>query len=849
VGVGPTCGHGAREVRTGITVVESAALSLLIYLGGGALLGALLRWWRPQPGWRWIGAYWLFAGAFFAAPLTTSLLQVPTDIAYVFRPWSAQVPPAFQPANPLLRDVPLQVLPFRALVRERLLDLEAPLWANEMGTGQPLLGNAQSAPFSLFTLLTLPLTPVRGLPVSAALKLFLSLLLTDALLAALGAGRAGAVFAAVAFSFSAFSISWAYHPHGMAMAWVPGVLLALVLLRRGERGGLPGLVVCAAGLALCGHPETLAHTALAAAGVTFALLLQPGGLPRPRFLLRLAAGVVLAACLTAPALLPVAAAVGESARGYVVTSAPQLMQPPDFAWRDLRLLVEPLAFGNPRDGTWAGATNFNEECSGYAGLLALALALAAAVVLRGRALAVLASGAVALAAALGFRPVLRLLTAIPPFDQAMNGRLRLFWVLALAVAAGLGLEPLLARRTRWAAAAAVTAATAALALDRPPGFGLPQEWWIVALTGGCVTVLALLAPELRRRTVAGAAKRPAAEAPTAETAALTATVKPAGGHATLEPGAAAALPWLLVGCLALDLGLLNAGFLPVLPPAFDLSPVPPIPLLMRERAAAPASPWRVMAYDSGLLPNLSALYGLWDARSNDPMHPARASLVVNFGLRPRHWEAHEVVASRPRYPIEFLSYLDVRYLFTPPGEELPPPWQESWSGASGKLWRNPLALPLFFMPAACRRARDAGAALQATVSNPDFTASAVFEGEPPGFAIQQGTVLLRRMSAGTFDLETSTPTGGLVVSSVTFDRGWRLAVDGVAATPVRVNAAFLGLFVSPGSHHVVLTYRPAGWVWGLRLCGLALAVCLLAALHPLLPRRPASVALRSLNGL
>jgi len=104
-----------------------------------------------------------------------------------------EAPPV--PANGLLGDVPLQIIPFRALVRDRLLRGEAPLWAGEMGTGEPLLGNAQSAPFSLLGLLALPLPAVRSLPVMAALKLFLSLLLTDGLLAALGAGRAGACFA------------------------------------------------------------------------------------------------------------------------------------------------------------------------------------------------------------------------------------------------------------------------------------------------------------------------------------------------------------------------------------------------------------------------------------------------------------------------------------------------------------------------------------------------------------------------------------------------------------------------------------------------------------------------------
>jgi hypothetical protein len=818
------CLRAPRALRTrrgAGGMLESAALSLLTYLGGGVLIGALLRWWRPRPGWRWIGGYWLAAGAFFAAPLTTPLLQVPTDIAYQFRPWSATVGPEFRPANPLLSDVPLQVLPFRTLVRERLLHGELPLWAGEMGTGQPLLGNAQSAPFSPLGLLTLHLAPVRALAVAAALKLFLSLLLADALLAALGAGRAGAAFAAVAYSFSVFAICWAYHPHGMAMAWVPGILLALVLLRRGERGALGGLVVCSAGLALSGHPETLAHTALAAAGVAAALLLSPAGVPRPRFLLRLAAGGALAACLSAPALLPVVEALGQSARGHVAGAVPLLMQPPPFEPRFLRPLVEPLAFGSPRDGTWSGPLNFNELCSGYAGLLALALAAAAALALRGRALAVLACGAAALAAALGVPPALRLLTALPPFDHAMNGRLRLFWVLAVAVAAGLGLDAL-QRRPRWAAAT-LAAAALAVALDRPPGAGLPQAWWLVTLLGSLLAALGFLALDVRRRAHGAT------------------TGQAPGRPAPAEPSAlAAALPWLLVTLLVLDLGLLNAGFLPVLPPDFDLSPVPPIQLLMRERAAAPAAPWRLMAYDPALLPNLCAIYGLWDVRANDPMHPARAAMLVSHGVQPRHWAAREPPGAPPRYPIEFLSYLAVRYLFTPPGERLPPPWEESWSGASGTLYRNPGALPLFFVPAQCRRAGNPDEAMQATVENADFAAHAVFEDmdSPASFEAaatghdrQSGTVHLDRAGANGFDLTASTPAGGLVASSVTFDRGWRVTVDGRSAAPVRVNAAFLGFPLPPGSHRVRLDYRPAGWVWGLRLCALGLALCLLAALR------------------
>ncbi|HYL06595.1 MAG TPA: hypothetical protein VE075_11170, partial [Thermoanaerobaculia bacterium] len=293
-------------------------MSLLVYLAGGAAIAALVRWWRPRLGWGWIGAYWMLAGAFFAAPLTTSALQVPVDLVYRLLPWSEQEAAPAVPGNALLSDVPEQMIPFRALVRDRLLRLEPPLWAPEMGTGQPLLGNAQSAPFSPLGLLALPLRPVDALPVMAALRLFLSLLLADALLAALGAGRAGAVLGALAFTFSVFSICWAFHPHGMAMAWLPGVILGLVLARRGERGGTAGLVACAAGMALSGHPETLAHTALAATLVAAAMVVAPAAASRRRFLASLALAAAITAGLTAPVLLPVVEALPESIRSTVL---------------------------------------------------------------------------------------------------------------------------------------------------------------------------------------------------------------------------------------------------------------------------------------------------------------------------------------------------------------------------------------------------------------------------------------------------------------------------------------------------------------------------------------------------
>lgn len=124
-------------------------MDLLAYLLGGALIAGLVRGWRPEELSRRAAAgYVLAAGLFFSVPLATPALQVSTDIVYAWAPWRGTLARQPEPANPLLADVPTQMIPFRELVRRRLLDLEPPLWAHELATGQPLLGNAQSAPFA-----------------------------------------------------------------------------------------------------------------------------------------------------------------------------------------------------------------------------------------------------------------------------------------------------------------------------------------------------------------------------------------------------------------------------------------------------------------------------------------------------------------------------------------------------------------------------------------------------------------------------------------------------------------------------------------------------------------------------
>jgi hypothetical protein len=83
-------------------------------------------------------------------------------------------------------------------------------------------------------------------------------------------------------------------------------------------------------------------------------------------------------------------------------------------------------------------------------------------------------------------------------------------------------------------------------------------------------------------------------------------------------------------------------------------------------------------------------------------------------------------------------------------------------------------------------------------------------------------------------IRTESPVASYLVLVDTFDPGWSATVDGSPA-PIRpAYVAFRAVALEPGSHAVVFTYQPAGFVQGLWIsaCGLALALGLW-----LVPRR------------
>lgn len=724
------------------------------------MLAGLARLWS-QLRWRNLALYLAVAGGFFAIPLATTSLQLPLDFVYQFRPWSAELEAQPEAKNPLLTDVVLQILPFRELVRRRHLALEPPLWSHEMGTGQPLLGNAQSAPFAPLHLMALGVPTPRAMTLSASWQMLVALLLTHILLAELKLGRLSCALGAIAFALSTYSVNWLYHPLSMALVWAPGVFTGVLRLRARSVSGLLLASICVASSALSGHPETTLQLVLVAASLA---AFAAASSEKPfHTVARAGAALVLGLILSAPATFPLLETVPASERWHVgnATPSPGTLRPDDIS-----NLVNPRSLGSPREGNWTGPSNFNEQTSSYAGLLTLALAVSGFLAGSKPGRIIFGAGLVALISAWRIGPLFAIMSAIPGLAHLQTGRWRAWWVLAVAVAAAYALQELGRKRLRLTLAAVCTAAAASLLL---------VPW-------------ALESPRQRTSRHVSAATALAAVA-------LLASSQRAKWLGRVAP--------LLVG---LDLYALNSNYHPVVGAEHSLAP-PPVARFLQDAKASTPEPHRITALSGRFLPYIpAAFFGLWDPRGFDPMRPGVALQLLRKRLdKPRK---AGMFLQRDEIDQPLFDYLGIKYVLGGP-DPVAPGWTEAFRDGDEVVWENPSPFPIFFFPQEVQSLPPAEVD-RFTEDNRDFMLSAVSSRGPtsPG----SGLIKILDVTPNGYRLAIDAATGGVLVSSVTHLSGWRV-VQG-SARMLRVNSAFLGLEVPAGMQVVAIEYRPSLYAWG-----------------------------------
>lgn len=750
---------------------------------------------------RHVMALGIVAPLLFLAPwFDRTRLLVPSDLLRDLIPEAPGVP--FSDRHRLLNDAMLQFLPWELEVRHSLRDGQLPLWSDLLEGGSSPWSNPQAGALSPIAM------AVRALPIQhfllamLALKILLAFEGTWLLARCVGVSRPASLLAAGGFALSGGMMSWALFPHTATVAWVPWLAAGTILLFREAWSPVRVVTVAllTAALLLSGHPET------AAVGGLFTAVCGLSLRARRRSFVRGLGAAALAGTLgfglAAPHLLPFARLLADSQRAHETLRRTEAPHDPDLrdpvswflpAWRTFLLApISPHIYGRPFQDDFRGPFNWVDANSGYAGLVAFAGSILALLALRRRrAWPFLGFAVVSLLLVSRFIPFARLIDAVEPLRAPAYPRFLLVGCLALAVAGGMGWDRLFTSDRRRLAPALALAAAMALSLAGHTDPYVLFLWGLIVAGG----VIGLAAPGWHLRRL---------------------------GLAVLAVGLLFdQVPWARS----------------LLPTSHTALFYPPSAFLddLRQKSAE-EGPWRVVGENFAVFPSLLSVYGIADVRPHNPLAPMPYLRVLDtaFDFAPT-MDNYFPPFLNPDHPV--LDFLNVRHVVWHSDHPVPPTFKQVASDSRGvfRLYRNPGALPRWFIPARVQAiGRDDIERWIATLK--DGRSVAVFAGEVEerviGKSPEAARVETLAVSPGRISLRISSPRETLLATSLTSPEGWRARAGDRKLETVLVNGAFLGVVIpAAGEARIELRYLPPGFIAGLALAGISLAVCLGLLIH------------------
>jgi hypothetical protein len=774
---------------------------MLLCAGAGFMLWNRL--FRPRIEGRWAAVLAVLALVPLLPALRTGHVYGPFDTNVPALPWVDSTDEGYKVRGGRLNDVTLQFLPWQAEARRQMLQGRAPLLNPYTGAGHPLMGNAQSAPFSLVSLLALPFDPLESQALRAFLKLLLALWGTYLAARQLGCRPPSSLLAAVAYAFGGSLAVWRLFPHAEVMAVFPFAFLASerLLADPGELRSRLLLGLALGDILLSGHPETALTACLVLGGRwLFALLREPRSPERRRTVGILLSIAILSALGTSFSLVPVAESVLGSEKLDREGGGKDLDRPVTAlggAVGGLATLAVPGLFGTPQGSTESGPAPLQWLAEGAVGLPALALALGGLFARRRRSetrtyLILLA--AFAYLVHLDPGGLLRPVFALPLISVVAVRYFAFLGGFAVALLAAQALDLWTEERDRRFAVGMV-ASTVLISLLALTAHPLAKRWW--ASRGGI---------------------DPAVVAESAR-------------HAGVAVAVAAGLVLVLLlrrfpiaaGLLAaaLTLGQLWDGLGGYYPVLDRQHAYPPVPLL--DRLASEPGPFRIIGTRGVLVPSSSTFYRLMDVRAHDPMQPARyigwlhETLDVDITRHKRQYAAPK------RRHVPFLRLLATRYLLTGANLNPGPPWIDRGLFRRTRLWELPgeprwAFFPETVIPAASpRRATD----ILLAADRPLRIATLEIEGPESPQPNGPAEALRWQVDGDRMTIETRVDQDAWMIVAQTALPGWRARADGKPARVAIADGALVAVRVPAGTRMVTLRYLPASWIAGVVLSLLA----------------------------
>lgn len=203
-----------------------------------------------------------------------------------------------------------------------------------------------------------------------------------------------------------------------------------------------------------------------------------------------------------------------------------------------------------------------------------------------------------------------------------------------------------------------------------------------------------------------------------------------------------------------------------------------------------------------------------------------------------------------RLPIALLRNLSVGLLATPPNTSLRDvdgsdpvasgAAQLTYRGPDGDIYKLGNALPRAFLAPRVLTAPDAPTAL-AMLTDKKFDArkTAIMIGAstaaqtgltvPDASSDQlEASATIVKDRVNEVEIQTTSQRPAMLVLNDSWDRGWKVIVDGVERPVLRVNYGFRGVVVSEGSHRVAFLYRPTLLLVVMAISGGTLLILLIA---------------------
>ncbi len=779
--------------------------------------------------------------AFFWPAVFGGKMLLPTDLIFDQDPlWQPLAPSGYiEPANALLTDQAIQFFPWKVFTLRSFDQGHLPLWNPYTNGGQSFVGNALSGVFDPFNLVSYLFSLYNSFVIVAILRLFIAGFFTFLFTREIGLSRLGALLSVVVFTFSGPMIVWVGHPNVSAMAWLPALLFTTERLLTRKNNLyliLSGLII---GIQfLGGHPETSFHVLLAW-GVyslyrTATLRREQTSRLLPQ-LLQLAGVVIMGVLVAAVQLLPFVEALlhsailsarqAEAAGGRLALLISLALDWQE--WPSVITAVLPQYFGTPMNNSyWYLYSNYI-ELSTYAGILPLALAASITFhSLKNRSaprrklvlfLALMA--VICLGIALHF-PLINAFNHLPIFNIAANGRLRLVYVLMIAILAGLGLDEAsgdgqVIRQITLRLLIGFALLSLILIVLTYIGFTLFREEFIrngrafVEAREGTPYLSHPL--EYYYHLVEERQERKLALFRPSNIVMYLPILVACFYFALCRWGnslrlASQTWPYVILTLTILDLFLVGMPFNPTTSPE-QIYPTPDAIKFLKQDPGI----YRVSATGLILNPNSGMVFNLADIRGYDPVTPRRYLDLISRleGHFPIHYHSLFIKASSPLFDL-----LNVKYVLTE--QQLTSKWKLVYQDEGPvKVYQNQDVLPRAFMVYKAEIVETAEASLERVIDKTfNFKEAVVLEKrpsgwtEPPEISQFSAEVNIIDYQPNQMILKVATTANGLLILTDTYMPGWKARLDGQETQVYIANHAFRAVVVPAGTHQIKFIYQP-----------------------------------------